>query len=181
MRSLPDFLDMHVHVCHFLTMRTTIELGNDKRAKLLELAARRGEKGFSRIVDEALSAYFESLSKRDQQVRAALSAIGSLQDIEADRLEEEIEKLKTGIGAKELEKAKIRFKTDFILGRETVMRKAESLQHYAYFHDELKDINKDLEKYMSVTVEDIMRVANQYLISENRTVVIANPAGKESS
>jgi hypothetical protein len=94
MRSLLDILDMHVHVCQFLVMRTTIELGNDKRAKLLELAARRGEKGFSRIVDEALSAYFESLSKRDQQVRAALSAIGSLQDIEADRLEDEVEKIR---------------------------------------------------------------------------------------
>jgi predicted Zn-dependent peptidase len=95
---------------------------------------------------------------------------------------EELEKLKVeGIAGKELEKAKIQFKTGFILSRETVMDKAEAIQHYMYYHENLEDINTELENYMAVTTEDIMRVAKKYFVDTNRTVVIANPAGKESS
>ncbi|MFQ5512253.1 MAG: M16 family metallopeptidase [Candidatus Krumholzibacteriia bacterium] len=94
-------------------------------------------------------------------------------------LYEEIEKVKAeGIGGSELEKAKVQFKTEFIQGRETCMSKAEALQHYAYYHPELDAINTDLDKYMAVTREDIIRVANKYFTRENRTVVIANPASK---
>jgi tRNA(fMet)-specific endonuclease VapC len=38
-------------------MRTTIELKDESRAKLLAIAARRGEKGFSRLIDEAVEQY----------------------------------------------------------------------------------------------------------------------------
>lgn len=41
-------------------MRTTIEIRDDHRAALLELAAKRGLKGFSPLVDEALEAYLKS-------------------------------------------------------------------------------------------------------------------------
>ena len=86
-----------------------------------------------------------------------------------------------GIKEKELEKAKIQFKSSFIEGRQTCMEKAEALQHYAYYHENLKDINTDLELYMSITMEDIMRVAQKYFTKNNRTVVTANPAGKDQS
>jgi predicted transcriptional regulator len=40
-------------------MRTTIEFPDEQRAKLLELAAGRGEKEFSRLIQEALSRYLD--------------------------------------------------------------------------------------------------------------------------
>ncbi len=109
----------------------------------------------------------------------ALSNVGVDIGTCEDLIYEEIKKVRAeGIGGKELEKAKIQFKSDFIQGRQTVMSKAEALQHYAYFHGTLADINSDLAKYMAVTREDIIRVANEYFTKENRTVVIANPASK---
>jgi hypothetical protein len=45
--------------CQFeddVLMRTTIEMKPEHRAKLLELAAHRGAKGFSQLVSEALEA-----------------------------------------------------------------------------------------------------------------------------
>ena len=47
-------------------MRTTIEIKPEHRAKLLELAARRGTKGFSELVGEALDAYLraEAVARR---------------------------------------------------------------------------------------------------------------------
>ncbi|UCG51628.1 MAG: insulinase family protein, partial [Candidatus Latescibacterota bacterium] len=84
-----------------------------------------------------------------------------------------------GIAAKELEKAKVQFKSGFIMGRQTVLNKAEAIHRYVYFNKDLAEINTDLDNYMAVTQEDIIRVANKYFKKENRTVVIANPASKE--
>lgn len=91
-------------------------------------------------------------------------------------MDEEIEKIKNeGISAEELQKAKTKFKTDFISGRQTVMGKAESIHHYIRFHNDLSTINTDLDRYLSVTSQDIQRVAKQYLRSDNRTMVTAAP------
>jgi predicted Zn-dependent peptidase len=93
---------------------------------------------------------------------------------------DEIEKLKKeGIAAKELEKAKVRFKSDFVRGRQTVIEKAEAIHDYLYFGGDLSRINTDIEGYMEVSQEDIIRVANEYFTEQNRTVVIARPAPKE--
>jgi metal-responsive CopG/Arc/MetJ family transcriptional regulator len=41
-------------------VRTTVELTDRQRAALRKLAAERGEKGFSRLVQEAIEHYLES-------------------------------------------------------------------------------------------------------------------------
>jgi DNA anti-recombination protein RmuC len=75
-------------------MRTTVEIRNDQRAKLLDLAAQRGEKGFSRLVEEALDEYLRTGNGRDERVRRALRAIGSLDSDAADRLEESARRIR---------------------------------------------------------------------------------------
>lgn len=67
-------------------MRTTIDIDDAHRAKLLELAARRGEKGFSRIVSEAIEAYLESESRSEAARRKVLSLRGRLKADEAEGL-----------------------------------------------------------------------------------------------
>ena len=69
-------------------MRTTIELPDHQRARLLELAAQRGEKGFSSLVQEALDAYFEQHQTRSEKIKKALAVRGALSDEEAEALEE---------------------------------------------------------------------------------------------
>lgn len=89
-----DGFDMHVHACYNVVMRTTVELPNSLRAKLLELAARRGEKGFSNLVREAVERYLASHAGREEEVRRADSLLGSLTDAEADGLEESVRRLR---------------------------------------------------------------------------------------
>jgi predicted DNA-binding protein len=67
-------------------MRTTIEIKNEHRARLLELAARRREKGFSGIVAEAVEAYLQSLDKDASVREEALRVRGALAPEEAERL-----------------------------------------------------------------------------------------------
>lgn len=67
-------------------VRTTIELKDEHRAKLLELAARRGQKGFSDVLAEAIETYLTSLSRDEEKRQAALQLRGSLTEKEADEL-----------------------------------------------------------------------------------------------
>jgi len=85
---------MHVHAVLALGMRTTVEITDEQRARLLQEAARRGEKGFSSIIQEALEHYFEAAADRQARVDRARQAIGSLNGEEADRLEKEVRSLR---------------------------------------------------------------------------------------
>ena len=68
-------------------MRTTIELTDEHRSRLLDAAARRGEKGFSSIVQEALDHYFAASAERLERVERGLAVLGSLNAGDAQRLE----------------------------------------------------------------------------------------------
>lgn len=75
-------------------MRTTIELQDEHRARLLELAARRGEKGFSRLVAEALDEYLRREERQAEVRQTALAARGSLSDEEGEALRREAARLR---------------------------------------------------------------------------------------
>ncbi len=75
-------------------MRTTIELRDEYRARLLEIAARRGEKGFSGIVEDALEAYLAEEEAMEEARRRALSMRGALSDEDADALRAEARHLR---------------------------------------------------------------------------------------
>jgi predicted transcriptional regulator len=64
-------------------MRTTIEMKSEHRARILELAANRGEKGFSTVVAEALERYLEAESGRTNAIQGALALKGSMRETEA--------------------------------------------------------------------------------------------------
>lgn len=65
-------------------MRTTLEITDAQRASLLELAARRGEKGFSRLVQEALDLYLREVGRKRARIEAARRVLGTLQGPEAE-------------------------------------------------------------------------------------------------
>ncbi|MGH9338916.1 MAG: antitoxin VapB family protein [Acidobacteriota bacterium] len=75
-------------------MRTTIELKDEHRARLLELAARRGEKGFSGVISEAVELYLKTSKQEKEKRRLALALRGSLSDEEADGLRKETSKIR---------------------------------------------------------------------------------------
>lgn len=69
-------------------MRTTIELTEDQRSELLRLAAQKGMKGFSQLVQEAVNAYLDSQNSRASLIEAAIALKGSLQNKSADEFEQ---------------------------------------------------------------------------------------------
>ncbi|HEY8468358.1 MAG TPA: pitrilysin family protein [Longimicrobiales bacterium] len=102
------------------------------------------------------------------------------QGVGLERLEaliaEEIEKLtRDGVTERELQKAKNQLRADQIMGRQTVFAKTEALQHYRRYHGDPAEVNRDLDRYMAVTADDIRAVARKYLTEANRTVMTVVP------
>jgi predicted transcriptional regulator len=75
-------------------MRTTIELRDDQRAKLLEIAAQEGRKGFSHLIQEAVDLFLDQEAEHREEVTEALALVGSLGPGEADALRERVRSLR---------------------------------------------------------------------------------------
>ena len=75
-------------------MRTTIELRDDQRARLLEVAAREGRKGLSHLIQEAVDRFLEDEKRRGEEVAAALEMVGSLAPEDARALRERTRELR---------------------------------------------------------------------------------------
>jgi predicted Zn-dependent peptidase len=94
---------------------------------------------------------------------------------------------KNGIGAAELEQIKVKFRSDFVStlesGRGGFPR--FGLLHYlacfTLFDNEPGWINKILEKYTSVTAEQVRTVAEKYFVPEQRAMVFRLPAGRKAA
>lgn len=75
-------------------MRTTIELPDELRERLLAVAAMRGEKGYSQIIVEALEKYLDEIEVVDQRQR--LSRLrGVWSDEEAEEVARSVKELRS--------------------------------------------------------------------------------------
>ncbi|MFQ5549713.1 MAG: M16 family metallopeptidase [Gemmatimonadales bacterium] len=80
-----------------------------------------------------------------------------------------------GATEEELQRAKNQLRSGTIFGNQTTMAISNRLQHYAHDHADLEEINTELDAFMSITVEDLQRVAAQYLTDENSFTIIVEP------
>jgi predicted Zn-dependent peptidase len=88
----------------------------------------------------------------------------------------EIERVKTGpIADWEIEKARNTQKRQFVSGLGSSLQRAVLLGQYALFYNDPDLINTYTARLNKVTAADLQRVAKQYLVETNRTVVITNP------
>ncbi len=104
----------------------------------------------------------------------------SNQGVEPARLEtllaDEVAGLtRDSIATEELAKAKNQYRAGAIRARQTTQGVAEVLQTALRYHGDLEAANREIERYLRVTVADLQRVARQYLAPENRLTVVINP------
>lgn len=76
-------------------MRTTVEIPDRLRAALHATAARRGLRGFSKLVEEALDHYFQKLASNDEAVAEVLALGGSWDDDDAELAREGLKELRS--------------------------------------------------------------------------------------
>jgi zinc protease len=97
------------------------------------------------------------------------------EDVEAGIYDEIARLQKEPIADWELSKAKNGARRNFINGLQSSLGRANTIGQYAVYYGDPNLINTRLDKVMAVTKEDVMRVANKYLVQTNRTVVITVP------
>lgn len=158
--------------------------GDTHALSLLTSILSEGESSrlYRRLVDEEQAA-LQVQAGLDSRLGPGILLVFGLpnQGVEPGRVEElileEVERVRAeGVSDEELQKAKNQALADQVRGRMTVMQKAEQLQHYRYLHGDVSEINRDIQKTLAVTADDIRRVANTYLSEANRTVVTVVPA-----
>ncbi len=98
----------------------------------------------------------------------------------ADALDTEINKVvENGVTPEELQKAKNTIENDFYTENGSILGIVENLANYHVYYGDANLINNEIDRYMKVTLDDIKRVAKQYLVKENRLVLEYLPESKK--
>jgi zinc protease len=93
---------------------------------------------------------------------------------------EEIEKIKKNpVSVRELEKSKNQVMKDFVDGLTTIDGKAQALAVNEIMYNDYSRLFSDLKRYETVSVKDIQRVANTYLLDHRQVVGVLNPKVKK--
>lgn len=88
----------------------------------------------------------------------------------------ELEKVRTElISEEELQKLKNQIESRMVNSNTTIASRATNLATYHLLYGDASLINRETERYMAVTREDIRRVAQQYLRDDNRVVLYYLP------
>jgi zinc protease len=80
-----------------------------------------------------------------------------------------------GVNEDDLKRFKSSFESQMISSLETVSGKATQLASYQYMHGNPNYAGKDLQRYLDVTAEDIMRVYNQYIKDQHAVILSVYP------
>ena len=107
-----------------------------------------------------------------QKPQASVSRVDAM-------IAEEIAKLaQNGVPATDLERVKTKFKSDWIVGAETVLGRAWMLLRHAAFDGDAGRINGELERFLSVTPEETREAAARFLTPATKNSFIITPAGE---
>ena len=92
-------------------------------------------------------------------------------------IDAEVEKIQKGpIQEWELDKARNAARRSLVASLGSSLQRAILLARYTVFYDDPAIINTRYERIASLTIEDVQRVARQYLVPANRAVVMTVPA-----
>jgi predicted Zn-dependent peptidase len=75
------------------------------------------------------------------------------------------------ISKEEFEKVRNKFENDFVSSNASIAGIAENLANNHVYYGSASIVNTELENYLKVTPEDILRVAKKYLTQDARVIL----------
>ena len=99
----------------------------------------------------------------------------SVADVEA-AIDAEFDKVKNGpIADWELEKARVSARRNYVASQGSSLQRAIVMSQNAMFYNDPDLLSKRQQRIEKVTAADVQRVAKQYLVKTNRTVIVTTP------
>ncbi len=145
------------------------------------LAQGESSRLYKSLVDEQQKALFAGnfpLSMEDPGLSIAFGIANmgvDTKDLE-EAMDAEIKKVQeTLIPEREFQKLRNQIEADFVTENSRVVGVAESLANYEMYYGDADLINKEIDRYMAVTREDIRRAAKKYFSTDNRVVLYYLP------
>ncbi len=128
--------------------------------------------------EKAMYVYSFPYNTEDPSLFFLFSVVNGDTKLEAleSEIDKELSKVKNElISDEELQKLKNSIESSYIYNFNSVIGIAENLANYHMYFGDANLINTELERYLKVSKEDIKRVANKYLVKENRVVLYYLP------
>lgn len=136
---------------------------------------------YQRLVDKdqiavQASGGFQSLQNAGMIYLVGIVAPGKSVDDVKKAVDEEVEKvIKDGVTDAEFIKAKNIAEVRFIEGKKNALEKARSLAKYHTYFGKASMINTEIKDFMSITKDDLKRVAQKYLNQNQRAILTYMP------
>jgi len=130
---------------------------------------------------KALQAFAFSYALEDAGLFITASIVSGSSNVkEMDQLmQKEVDKMKADVITDvEFNKMRNQVESQSVSANEGVMGVATNLSNGYMFRKNTNYVNTELDSYMKVTKDDIKRVANKYLVKENRVVLFYLPKKK---
>lgn len=141
-------------------------------------ASSRMNKNIVEKKEQAVTAFSFGLPSEDPglAIAAAIGANGVDVKVLLNSMDEEIEKIQNELVTKEeLQKVLNQFENDIVSSNSSVAGIAENLADNYMYRKNTSLINKQLDAYLTVTPEDIQRVAKKYYTKNARVVLYYLP------
>jgi zinc protease len=169
-------LDMAYHVpsaaapdYDALTVLVTI-LSSGRSSRLYESIVRQQQ-----LATSAFAGIGESRGPGLFTVQATPTPGKSIADLET-AIDAEFEKVKTGaIADWELEKARVAARRSYVSSLGSSLQRAVTMSQDAMFYNDPDLLAKRQARIQKVTAADVQRVAKQYLVKTNRSVIVTMP------
>ena len=152
-----------------LSVLSTI-LSSGRSSRLYESIVRQQQ-----VAANAFAGVAESRGPGLFTVSATPTPGKSIADLEA-AIDAEFEKVKNGpIADWELEKARVAARRSYVASLGSSLQRAIVMSQNAMFYDDPDLLSKRQARIEKVTAADVQRVAKQYLVKTNRSVVVSMP------
>lgn len=116
------------------------------------------------------------LEKAGFMMLIGIPAVGQEPEVVEKQIFEEIDNLiNNGITDDEFTKARNILEARFVNGKKNTLEKAMTLASYHTYFGDANLINKEIDKYMSITKQDVIDVAKKYLDTDNKVILTYVP------
>jgi zinc protease len=158
---------------HYALELAALLLGDGESSRLHQLLVR------DKAMAQSVSAHTDDRRGADLfSIDAMLAEKGQVGEVEK-LIEAEVKALATkGPSDAEMHKAHNQVKSGLLLSLQSNLGRARRLGEYELYFGDARTLNAELPRYLSVSKEDIKRVAAQYLAATRRSIVETFPPRK---